>query len=215
MKRTPGINSAIPWSMYELTTLLISARNLSVTSVLRPLTSCPMTLMMSWPPCGRAFAMSRSCSVTSWTISFFLCTSPLGKGTYSSASRSYSVAYASERPTRCATVPLSIQPRLESIETPWEIVRGRTAHLDCTRVGLDVDDISDRDPLLLYTLVDTRIEAELLGALGRLEGDDDVRDGLAVAGQRVLGLGGGQFGHLSLVHLLGLLYSQAYVSRED
>lgn len=65
MKRTPGINSAIPWSMYELTTLLISARNLSVTSVLRPLTSCPMTLMMSCPPCGRAFAMSRSCSVTS------------------------------------------------------------------------------------------------------------------------------------------------------
>jgi hypothetical protein len=27
MKRTPGINSAIPWSMYELTTLLISARS--------------------------------------------------------------------------------------------------------------------------------------------------------------------------------------------
>jgi hypothetical protein len=92
MNRTPGINSAIPCSIYELTTLLISALNLSVTSVLRPFTSCPMTLMMSCPPCGRAFAMSRSWRVTSCTISFFLCTSPFGRGTYSSASRSYSVA---------------------------------------------------------------------------------------------------------------------------
>ncbi len=56
-------------------------------------------LMISWPPCGRALAMSRSCNVTSWTISFFLCTSPFGMGTYSSASRSNSVAYASDLPT--------------------------------------------------------------------------------------------------------------------
>lgn len=32
--------------------------------------------------CGRALATSRSWSVTSCTISFFLCTSPLGSGTY-------------------------------------------------------------------------------------------------------------------------------------
>ena len=49
--------------------------------------------------CGLEFATSRSCSVTSCTISFFLCTSPFGIGTYSSASRSNSVAYASLRPT--------------------------------------------------------------------------------------------------------------------
>lgn len=41
---------------------------------------------------GLALATSKSCKVTSWMISFFLCTSPLGKGTYSSASRSNSVA---------------------------------------------------------------------------------------------------------------------------
>ena len=48
--------------------------------------------------CGLAFAMSRSWRVTSWMISFFLCTSPLGSGTYSSASRSNSVANVSQRP---------------------------------------------------------------------------------------------------------------------
>lgn len=51
--------------------------------------------------CGLAFAISRSCSVTSWTISFFLWTSPLGRGTYSSASRSNSVANVSQRPCLC------------------------------------------------------------------------------------------------------------------
>lgn len=34
------------------------------------------------------------------TMAFFLWTSPFGSGTYSSASRSNSVAYASQRPTR-------------------------------------------------------------------------------------------------------------------
>merc|ERR1719472_25246 len=52
--------------------------------------------MTSWPPFGLAFATSRSCRVTSCTTSLRLCTSPLGKGTYSSASKSYSVAYASD-----------------------------------------------------------------------------------------------------------------------
>ena len=42
--------------------------------------------------CGLALATSRSCNVTSCTTSFFLWTSPLGSGTYSSASRSNSVA---------------------------------------------------------------------------------------------------------------------------
>ena len=50
--------------------------------------------------CGLAFATSRSCRVTSCTISFFLWTSPLGSGTYSSASRSNSVANVSDLPWR-------------------------------------------------------------------------------------------------------------------
>jgi hypothetical protein len=92
MKSTPGTRSATPWSMYRLTTLLISCRSFSVISVFLGFMSWPIMLIMSWPPWGRALATSRSCSVTSWTISFFLCTSPLGMGTYSSASRSNSVA---------------------------------------------------------------------------------------------------------------------------
>lgn len=56
-----------------------------------------------WQLCtwGRALATSRSWRVTSWTISFFLWTSPLGSGTYSSASRSNSVAKVSQRPCLC------------------------------------------------------------------------------------------------------------------
>lgn len=48
--------------------------------------------------CGFALAISRSWSVTSWMTSFFLWTSPFGNGTYSSASRSNSVAYVSDLP---------------------------------------------------------------------------------------------------------------------
>ena len=51
-------------------------------------------------PWGLALATSRSCKVTSWMTSFRLCTSPLGNGTYSSASRSNSVANASLLPRR-------------------------------------------------------------------------------------------------------------------
>mmetsp|Transcript_26387 Transcript_26387/g.78632 ORF Transcript_26387/g.78632 Transcript_26387/m.78632 type:complete len:238 (+) Transcript_26387:162-875(+) len=102
MKSTPGTSSAIPWSMYLLTTLLISSLSFSVTSVFFGFMKEPMMEAMSPPPCGLAFAWSRSCRVTSCTISFFLCTSPLGTGTYSSASRSNSVAYWSLLPTRLA-----------------------------------------------------------------------------------------------------------------
>uniref|UniRef100_A0A6B0UEL4 Putative secreted protein n=1 Tax=Ixodes ricinus TaxID=34613 RepID=A0A6B0UEL4_IXORI len=88
----------MPWSMYLFTTLLISFLSLSVISVLRGFMSCPIMERMSWPPWGLALATSRSCKVTSWMTSFFLCTSPFGSGTYSSASRSNSVAYASDLP---------------------------------------------------------------------------------------------------------------------
>ena len=58
--------------------------------------------MASCPPCGFALAVSRSCSVTSWMTSRRLCTSPFGIGTYSSASRSNSVANVSDLPVRCS-----------------------------------------------------------------------------------------------------------------
>mmetsp|Transcript_45041 Transcript_45041/g.75766 ORF Transcript_45041/g.75766 Transcript_45041/m.75766 type:complete len:206 (-) Transcript_45041:680-1297(-) len=89
---TPGTSSATPWSMYLLTTLLISCLNFSVISVFLGFIMEFIIDMTSCPPCGRALATSKSCSETSWTISFFLWTSPLGKGTYSSASKSTSCA---------------------------------------------------------------------------------------------------------------------------
>jgi hypothetical protein len=92
IKSTPGTNSATPWSIYLFTTLLIYPRNFSVTSVFLGFITWPMRLIKSLPPCGRALAISKSCRVTSCTISFFLWTSPLGRGTYYSASRSNSLA---------------------------------------------------------------------------------------------------------------------------
>lgn len=85
MKSTPGTSSATPWSIYRFTTLLIYDRSFSVTSVFLGFITCPIRLMKSFPPWGLALAISRSCKVTSWTISFFLWTSPFGRGTYSSA----------------------------------------------------------------------------------------------------------------------------------
>jgi len=92
MNTTPGTTSATPWSTYPFTTLLTSLRNLSVTSVRPLLTRLPITLIISCPPCGLAFAASRSPKVTSCTNSLRLCTSPFGRGTYVSDSRSYEAA---------------------------------------------------------------------------------------------------------------------------
>mmetsp|Transcript_53128 Transcript_53128/g.164657 ORF Transcript_53128/g.164657 Transcript_53128/m.164657 type:complete len:201 (-) Transcript_53128:778-1380(-) len=72
MKSTPGTSSAMPWSMYLFTTLLISSLSFSVISVFLGFIKEPMMLLMSCPPCGLAFAWSRSCRVTSCTTSFFL-----------------------------------------------------------------------------------------------------------------------------------------------
>jgi hypothetical protein len=99
MNSTPGTSSAIPSSIYLLTTydhtkekapipigiskfdpnlknkmlhnenfetLLISWRSFSVISVFRGLIIWPIRDKISWPPCGWAFAASRSCSVTSY-----------------------------------------------------------------------------------------------------------------------------------------------------
>mmetsp|Transcript_25460 Transcript_25460/g.79791 ORF Transcript_25460/g.79791 Transcript_25460/m.79791 type:complete len:396 (-) Transcript_25460:372-1559(-) len=86
---------------------------------------------------------------------------------------------------------------------------GASDPLDGARVGLDVDDVARRDLLLLDRLVDGRVQLELLGALCRLEAEDQVRHGLAVPAERVLRLLGGELGHLALVHLLRLLDPQA------
>ena len=67
------------------------------TTVWRTVWTFILPVQCTW---GRALATSRSCSVTSCITSFFLCTSPFGSGTYSSASRSNSVAYVSDRPWR-------------------------------------------------------------------------------------------------------------------
>lgn len=106
IKRTPGTNSAMPCSIYLFTTLLTSPRSLSVISVFFCLFIWLTMLMKSWPPCGFALAKSRSCSVMSCTISFFLCTSPLGIGTYWSASKSNSDAKLSLLPT-LRTLPVA------------------------------------------------------------------------------------------------------------
>ena len=50
----------MPWSMYRLTTRLISVRSFSVISVFRGFIIEPIIDTKSWPPCGFAFARSRS-----------------------------------------------------------------------------------------------------------------------------------------------------------
>jgi hypothetical protein len=81
--------------------------------------------------------------------------------------------------------------------------------LDRARIGLDVDHVADDDALLLDGLENCRVEAELFGALDGFEADDDVANRLAVARERVLGLGGRELDNLALVDLLGLLDAQA------
>ena len=89
-------------------------------------------------------------------------------------------------------------------------VRVAAAHaLDRARVGLDVNDVSDRDLLLLHAVVDGRIELERLRALGRLEADEDVGNRAPVAARHVLRLHRGDLRHLSLVYLLALLDAEA------
>ena len=49
-KRTPGTSSAVPWSMYLLTTRFISVRSFSVISVFFGLSTEPITVARSLPP---------------------------------------------------------------------------------------------------------------------------------------------------------------------
>lgn len=83
------------------------------------------------------------------------------------------------------------------------------AYLDRSRVGFDIDDISDHNLLLQYGLVYARVQSELLRALDCLEPNNDMRDGLSVPAQRVLGLCWSELGDLAFIHLLGFFYPQA------
>src|SRR5437762_9743068 len=98
-------------------------------------------------------------------ISFFLCTSPLGMGTYSSASRSNSVAYASERPT---LYTINFQ-------------RGEGQYFDSSSVGFDVDDVADGDVLLLDTLINTRIQFQILCPPDCLQSNNHTRNSLPIS----------------------------------
>ena len=65
INKTPGTNSAIPWSIYLLTTLLISYLSFSVISVFFGFITLPIKEAKSLPPYGLALAISKSWRVTS------------------------------------------------------------------------------------------------------------------------------------------------------
>merc|ERR1719221_949826 len=136
-----------------------------------------MMLDMSCPPWGLAFAWSRSCSVTSWTISFFFVHVTLGHG--------------------------HVLVRLQ-VELRGKRVAPANAPRDAT-VRLDVDDVPDLDFLFLQALVNLRGQLQGLLALGGLQADHHRGHLLAVAARRIWSLLGRQLGDLALVHLLGLL----------
>ena len=60
---------------------------------------------------------------------------------------------------------------------------------------------ADNKNIYLYGFVDGGVELELLRAFGRLEADDQVRDGLAKAADGVLSLDRAQLRHLAFVNL--------------
>ena len=76
-----------------------------------------------------------------------------------------------------------------------------------TGVGFKVDNVSDGDSLLLNGFVDTGVEAQLLGALGRLQSYDQMADRPPVASQRVFGFLRSKFCDLTLVHFLGFTHA--------
>jgi hypothetical protein len=86
---------------------------------------------------------------------------------------------------------------------------GPSHALASARVGLDVDDISHRNALLLNSLIDTRIQPQLLHPLRTLQPNQQRTNRLSITPQRVLRLFRRQLRHLSLIHLLRLSYAEA------
>lgn len=77
-----------------------------------------------------------------------------------------------------------------------------TAHsLDGATVGFNVNDVPHGHALLLEGLVDGGVQAQLLDALGALEAQRHLGDGLAVAPEGILRLLGDNLSHLALVHV--------------
>lgn len=79
---------------------------------------------------------------------------------------------------------------------------GSADSLACSGVCFDVDNVSDCDALLLDGFVDARIQAQLLGALGRLQSNDQMANCASVSTKRVLGLFGGELCDFSLINFL-------------
>ena len=69
-------------------------------------------------------------------------------------------------------------------------------------VCFDVDNVSNRDALLLDGLVDAGVQAKLLGALGGLQSDNKMANCASVSTEGVLSLLGSKFCDFSLVHFL-------------
>lgn len=86
---------------------------------------------------------------------------------------------------------------------------GTADSLDVAGLGLDVDDISNSDFLLLDVLVGVGVQSQLLGALGTLKSDNNGGDHLPVPPMGVLLLLRSQLGDFTLQNLLGLLNFEA------
>ena len=84
-------------------------------------------------------------------------------------------------------------------------------HLNCASIFFDVEDISNYNLFLQDRLIDTRVQAKLLCSLDSFETNDDMRDGLAVATQRILCLGWSELGDFTLVNFFGFLYTNSYL----
>lgn len=77
-------------------------------------------------------------------------------------------------------------------------------------IRFDVNDVSHGDTLLLDSLVDAGVQAQLLGTLGGLQTDDEMADRASVSSQRVLRLFGGEFRHFTFVYFLRFANTETY-----
>lgn len=93
------------------------------------------------------------------------------------------------------------------------IQRNRGAHLHSASAVLDVNNVPDDYFFFEDGLVDDGVEAQLLGAPDGLETNYNMRDCFAIPTEWILGFGRGEFGDLSLINFLGLLYPQPCVTK--
>ena len=89
-----------------------------------------------------------------------------------------------------------------------------TDTLDGATCRFNVDDIADRDLLLLNILVDARIQLELLLTLGCLEANDNIINDLAVPSMLIIFLLRGDLRDFAFPDFFGLLDSESNGSSE-